>query len=80
MGYAISRVLVTRTDSGQQRFNFSEVMGAFAAAGLTNTYYPDADRNVSHTMRAAGISLATSAGWNVLYEFGPDLLRKLKKK
>lgn len=79
-GYAISRVLVARTDSGHHRFNFSEVMGAFAAAGLTNTYYPEADRTAAHTMRAAGINLATSAGWNVLYEFGPDILHKLRGK
>ncbi len=79
-GYAISRVLVARTDSGRHRFNFSQVGGAFLAAALTNAYYPDADRNASRTMRAAGINLATSAGWNVFYEFGPDLLHKLKGK
>lgn len=78
--YAISRVLVTRSDSGRRRFNTSAVAGAFMAAGLTNAYYPDADRNVPRTMRAAGFNLASSAGWNLLYEFGPDILRKLGKK
>lgn len=76
--YAISRVLVTRTDNGHSRFNVSEVAGAFMAAALTNAYYPDADRNAPRTMRAAGINLATGVGWNVLHEFGPDLVRKLK--
>jgi hypothetical protein len=38
--YAVTRVLVTRQDSGKQMFNFSEVMGSGAAAGLSTVYYP----------------------------------------
>ncbi len=78
--YAITRVLVARTDSGRRRFNFSEVAGAFSAAALTNAYYPDADRTASRTLSSAGLNLAASAGWNVLYEFGPDFLHKLKRE
>jgi hypothetical protein len=44
-GYAVSRLLVTRTDSGGRTFNLSEVVGAGAAAGISNSYYP-ADSNV----------------------------------
>jgi len=40
-GYAISRIFVTRTDSGGTQFNYSEVVGsALAAAISTNTYHP----------------------------------------
>jgi hypothetical protein len=38
--YAISRVLITRTDNGNPTFNFSEVIGSGAAAGLSTLYYP----------------------------------------
>jgi hypothetical protein len=39
--YAISRIFVTRTDSGGTQFNCSEVVGsALAAAISTNTYHP----------------------------------------
>jgi hypothetical protein len=38
--YAVTRVLVTRTDSGKSNFNFSEVIGSGAAAGLSTVYYP----------------------------------------
>jgi hypothetical protein len=42
-GYAISRIFVTRTDSGHSQFNYSEVLGsALAAAISTNTYHPRA--------------------------------------
>jgi hypothetical protein len=38
--YAVTRVLVTRTDNGNPTFNFSEVVGSGAAAGLSTVYYP----------------------------------------
>ncbi len=39
--YAVTRVLVTRQDSGSKMFNFSEVVGSGAAAGLSTVYYPE---------------------------------------
>jgi hypothetical protein len=39
--YAMSRNLITRTDSGGEQFNYSEVVGgALSAAISTNTYHP----------------------------------------
>jgi hypothetical protein len=40
-GYAMSRIFVTRTDSGHAQFNYSEIVGsALSAAISTNTYHP----------------------------------------
>jgi hypothetical protein len=42
-GYAVSRIFITRTDSGGQQFNYSEVVGsALSAAISTNSYHPRA--------------------------------------
>jgi hypothetical protein len=42
-GYAVSRILITRTDSGRSQFNYSEIIGsALSAAISTNTYHPRA--------------------------------------
>ena len=42
-GYAISRIIITRTDSGHSQFNYSEIFGsALSAAISTNTYHPRA--------------------------------------
>jgi hypothetical protein len=38
--YAVSRVLVTRKDNGNETFNFSEIIGSGAAAGVGSLYYP----------------------------------------
>ena len=78
--YAISRVLVGRTDAGRSSFNFSAVGGSFAAAAISNTYLPDVDRDAGRTMATAGLTLADTAGWNLLSEFGPDIWRKLRGK
>lgn len=42
-GYAVSRIFVTRTDSGHAQFNYSEIVGsAISAAISTNSYHPRA--------------------------------------
>src|SRR5208282_2997465 len=39
--YAVSRIFVTRTDSGHSQFNYSEIVGsALSAAISTNSYHP----------------------------------------
>jgi hypothetical protein len=42
-GYAVSRIFVTRTDSGRAQFNYSEILGSALSATIsTNTYHPRA--------------------------------------
>jgi hypothetical protein len=42
-GYAVSRIFVTRTDSGRSQFNYSEIIGSALSATIsTNTYHPRA--------------------------------------
>jgi len=38
--YAVTRVLVTRRDNGNETFNFSEIIGSGASAGFSTLYYP----------------------------------------
>ncbi len=78
--YAVSRVMVTRTDAGHQTFNASAVVGALGAATLSNAYLPTVDQDAGRTAAAFGLSLANTAGWNLLSEFGPDIWHKLRGK
>lgn len=77
--YALTRILVTRTDSGNKIFNFSEVLGNGIAAGIGLSYYPD-DRDVPDYMQNWGIQLATDAVSQVLKEFWPDVKRRWYEK
>lgn len=78
--YSISRVLVTRTDAGRQSFNFSAVGGALGGAALSNVYLPKVDQDAGRTAVSFGLSLAYTAGWNLLSEFGPDIWHKGRGK
>jgi len=76
-GYAMTRVLITRTDSGGERFDTSEIAGNAAAAALANLYYPPLSRTVGVTMEKFAINVVSDAGFNVLREFWPDMRRKV---
>lgn len=72
-GYAVSRIVVTRSDSGHPTFNASEVIGAGAAAGISNLYYPTAERSVGNTMTSWATSLTVDAAGFFIKEFWPDI-------
>ena len=76
-GYAVSRILVTRQDSGRKAFNVSEVLGSFSSSALAVTYYPRSQRDFSDVAERAGIQFAFDAGFNVLKEFYPEIERKV---
>ena len=78
-GYAATRTLVTRTDSGRQRFNYSEVFGNATAAAISNAYYPDS-RNVPENLEKMGLQIGTDTISNILKEFWPDFKRKFMHK
>jgi hypothetical protein len=74
-GYAISRVVITRTDAGNETFNISEVVGAGASAGLSSLYYPSRERSFSNTASEWGVDLGIDAASFLAREFWPDINR-----
>jgi hypothetical protein len=73
VGYALSRALVTRNDVGKDTFNFSEVVGAGAAAGISNLYYPRPERTVANTADKWSVNLGVDAASFMVREFWPDI-------
>jgi len=51
-GYAVSRLVITRTDSGGSQINSSEIIGNGAAAGISGLYYPPQYRTWTKTGQA----------------------------
>jgi hypothetical protein len=76
LGYAMSRIVVTRSDAGGAQFNTSEIGGAAAAAGVYNLYHPASDRSVSQTLQSFGLQVSFDTGFMVMREFWPDVRRK----
>ena len=79
--YAVSRVFVTRSDSGHAQFNFSEIVGSAMASGIsTYSYHPRGDRNLPNTASVWGSQVGYDTITFVVKEFWPDIRRKLGKK
>ena len=94
-GYAVSRMFVTRTDSGDSQFNYSEILGSALSATIsTDTYHPrstviatksgprfyGSDRTLSNTASVWGSQLGYDTITIVVKEFWPDIHRKLSHK
>jgi hypothetical protein len=76
--YAIAMSVICKGDNGHWQFNYSGVAGGLAAAGISNIYYPDSERNgASLIFRNTGIGIGSSAIGNLFQEF---LVRKLTPK
>jgi hypothetical protein len=74
--YALSRILIARGDSGNNRINGSEFLGNIASGALSMTYYPQAERSVGGVFTRMGVEIGYDSMFNVLKEFYPDLKRK----
>lgn len=79
MGYAISRAVITRTDSGDATFNWANVAGSAMSAGLSNAYYPAVNRTGAITVVNWGTAVGGAGLTNLAPEFGPDIARWMKR-
>ncbi len=80
-GYAVSRIFVTRSDSGNSQFNTSEIVGSALAAGIsTYSYHPHADKTLSNSLSVWGSQIGYDTITIVVKEFWPDIRRKLSRK
>lgn len=94
--YAVSRIVITRSDSGAAQFNYSEILGsATAAAVSTYTYHPKStyirtpknahlfvpsDRTLINTASVWGTQVGLDAFTIAIKEFWPDVHRKVAHK
>jgi len=71
--YALSRVIITRTDSGTETFNASEIIGAGGAAGISSAYYPSQYYTWTKTGQRWLTNVVLDGGSFVVREFWPDV-------
>jgi hypothetical protein len=72
-GYSLSRAVITRSDAGHETFNISEIVGAGAAASLSNLYYPSGERTFNNTASRWGLNVGIDAATFWAHEFWPDI-------
>jgi len=75
--YSLSRLVVTRTDSDHRSFNFGEVVGNGAAAGIATLYYPGRERTWTKTGQRWVTSVGLDGVSDLIKEFWPDVNHSL---
>lgn len=73
LAYSFSRIAITRTDSGRETVNASEIFGAGAAAGISALYYPSQERTFTKTYQLWSTNILIDGGTFVFKEFWPDI-------
>ncbi|MFP5228652.1 MAG: carboxypeptidase-like regulatory domain-containing protein [Acidobacteriota bacterium] len=67
--YAIRSAFITRGDNGKNEFDFSHIVGDFAAGTLANLYYPENNEGATLVLTNGLIEIGGMAGTNLLREF-----------
>lgn len=71
--YSVSRLLITRTDTGGASPNFSEIVGNGAAAGISGLYYPSQERTWTKTGQRWVTQVGLDGISDLVKEFWPDV-------
>lgn len=67
--HALTGSFVARGDNGRSQPNYSRMLGSFAAAAVTNFYYPPEDRGLKLTMINGAVHIGDYALSNLVREF-----------
>jgi hypothetical protein len=71
--YALTRAMITRNDNGDNTFNFAEVVGSGAAAGISSAYYPSQYRPWNKLGQRWLTNIALDSGTFAAREFWLDI-------
>jgi hypothetical protein len=71
--YAVSRLWITRKDSGTATFNSSEIFGSGLAAEVSTYYYPRQERGAGKAAERWASQFLNDGVSNIIQEFWPDI-------
>src|SRR5437879_1702266 len=78
IGYALSRIVVSRTDEGRDGANWPGILGPLVAETLANSYLPVKEQTGARTMQRYGIRIGLNTASNALREYWPTIFRSLR--
>jgi len=71
--YAVTRILITRKDSGERTLNTSYFLGVLTSVAIATAYRPYWARSTSSTFKTFGSTIGGDAGINLFHEFSPEI-------
>src|SRR5712692_9483992 len=78
IGYALTRIVVARTDEGKDAANWAGILGPLLAESLANSYLPEKEQTAGRTFRRYGIRIGLNTASNALREYWPTIFRNLR--
>lgn len=78
VGYALSRLVVTRKDDGAETANWPGILAPLLAESLANSYLPTNERTAGKTFQRYGLRLGLTAVGNLAKEYWPTIFRGLR--
>lgn len=77
--HALVSTFTARHRNGKQIFSVSSVTGVLGASAISSIWGPDSWKGPGNIAENAGISFASTAAFNVVREFLPDILHRARK-
>jgi hypothetical protein len=71
--YSLVQEVDSRRDDGTRGVAWENILGAFSSGGLSNVYYPAAERGFGLTMSRSAISVGYGSLGGLVDEFYPDI-------
>lgn len=78
--YSLGTTVRCKGDNGKWQPNYSNLLGNLASGGISNLYYPAADRGFELTIQQGLVVTAEGSFGALLIEFYPDIQRHFRKK
>src|SRR5229473_7369488 len=78
IGYALSRIVVARTDEGKNAANWAGMLGPLLAESLASSYLPVKEQTAGRTFQRYGIRIGLNTAGNALREYWPTIFRNLR--
>jgi hypothetical protein len=77
--HALIYSFMARHADGSYRFSIASVAGVVGASGISSIWGPRSWQGAGNIGQNAGLSFASTAGFNVIREFLPDILGRPRK-
>lgn len=76
--HALAHAVIAHNDQGAPEFNYNEWIGTATTVALSSTYHGYRVHGVAPYAKGGAIGIANDAGFDILREFWPDIVHKLK--
>ena len=78
IGYALSRIVIARTDDGKDAANWAGMLGPLLAESLANSYLPVKEQTAGRTFQRYGLRIGLNTASNALREYWPTIFSSLR--